>query len=315
MRYPRGDLPFLQGVCQSGTLPGQQLGHRARLVTEVPCVERHRRTLRCRSSVRGPRRRSARSVSAQRGRPRRPGIAPRRRTAATRAGRRGRRRGSRAGWTRTPRRSARCAGLGYDERGRVHPARHEHQPLRRAGDDPVVRRERRDRHDLGMHERGRPASPATEVASSVCASVCSRSAASPTPAGPAARRRPRPCRPARAAARTPAAATGPSTGTRASSSVLTRTAACGHLVAARPARTSSSEDAEPSSTALACAPRSSDSVVCSGRGASQPAVAQHRVDAVAGGGERRRHPFQLGQPAQRIAGSRRRAGTAAKAIG
>ena len=53
------------------------------------------------------------------------------------------------------------------------------------------------------------------------------------------------------------------TGTSESSSVLTRTAAPA-ISSPVPARTSSSDEPDPSSTALACAPRSSDSAVCSG---------------------------------------------------
>ena len=72
--------------------------------------------------------------------------------------------------------------------------------------------------------------------------------------------------------------------------------------------------------ALAWAPLSNDSAVCSGVVLRSSPITQHHVDAVAGRGERRGHPFEFGEPAEWIGGlfSRgvgRWVGHGAKAIG
>ena len=107
-------------------------------------------------------------------------------------------------------------------------------------------------HQRRHQQRRRP------VASIVRDSDCSRSAASGETGWPGE------APPVRACSRANAwSGERPSTGTSESSSVLTRTAACGDLVAGAVAHLLEVE-ADPSSTALAWAPRSSDSAVCAG---------------------------------------------------
>ena len=113
------------------------------------------------------------------------------------------------------------------------------------------------------------------------------------------RRRPRPWRPACAAGRAPAAVPGARVGTSPSSSVLRRTADRSTGPPA-PARSSSRVLSEPSSTALACAPRSSDSAVRSGVVRLSPrsrsrASMPSRVAAIADA-----DPLEGRQPGERV---------------
>ena len=194
-------------------------------------------------------------------------------------------------------------GLGHDQRLLVDPAGDQHQPLGGPGDDPVVRGER----------RGGARSACTTAATSSAGAEVGRASARPRPAAARPPRRRaagragrRATDPAAASAWIRASACGrrrPSAGASASSSVETRSAAWRDLVPVAVAQLGQRRG-RPSSTALAWAPRSSDSAVVSGDVRRRPAVAQHHVDAVAGGGERgRARPRGTGQPGQRIDGS------------
>ena len=216
---------------------------------------------------------------------------PRRRRAATRGRPPGRPRGRRPGWTRTPR-GWPGARLGHHQRLLVHAPGDQHEPLDGAGDDAVVGSERRRGRQLGVRHRGH------QHGRHVGGPPAARRrppAAWPRPprraAGPAGRRAPSPRRPACAAGPGPAAATGTASApARAARSrpaprpAATWSPGAGpHL---RPATT-------PNPPARRCVGAAEQRL--GGRlrrRTPQPPVAQHRVDAVAGRRERRRHALQ-----------------------
>ena len=213
-----------------------------------------------------------------------------------------RRRGRPAGSTRTP-----AAAPGAPPRAPSATSRR-----RRARPAPAARRPgRRGRcaRRTAPPWRGRraPPRPAAGPATvdgplSSRATPCSRSAdagvARPPELGV---RRPTPRRPACAAAPAPAAASGSASAPAraARSRPAPRRRRSGRP---RPSRTSASDDAEPSSTARGVGAPQQGLGGRLRRRTTQPAVAQHHVDAVAGRRERRRHALQRRQPGQRVVG-------------
>src|SRR3954462_15531018 len=140
----RSTLPT--GRLQSGTHPGQQLDY-VQLGTWAHVFERHRRSLRCRSTVWplewGPAsaaRLHRRELGARGDRLRgvqQPGLEPGRAAVAVAAQVR-----------LVLRPEGQVAGLRYDDRRRVDTAADHDEALRRPRHDAVVRGERRDRHEL-----------------------------------------------------------------------------------------------------------------------------------------------------------------------
>ena len=99
------------------------------------------------------------------------------------------------------------------------------------------------------------------------------------------------------------------TGTSDSSSVLTRTADAGDLVARAGAHLLQRGARSLEHRAGVRTPQQRLRRLL-GRGLAQAPVAQHHVDAVAGRGERRGHALEPGQPGERIAGRTRSTGGA-----
>ena len=182
------------------------------------------------------------------------------------------------------------AGLRHHQRLRVHPAADQHQPLGRPGDDPVGRwrtARRTPARRAAVRPSAAPAAPSRGPGATPAAARRRGVARATALVGrhrgrggqgvqPGQRLRRRP-----AEARAPAPAARPRPGAHACA-----------ISSPVPARTSSRLEPEPSRTALACAPRSSDSAVSSGEVRRRPAVAQHRVDPVARGGVRRGHALE-----------------------
>ena len=190
---------------------------------------------------------------------------------------------------------------GTVERRRVDAAGDHHEPLGGARDDPVVRGERRDRRAARRGRRRPPPGRAPR---------CGRGAAGP--GRPAARRRAASRgRPRSASGTTPFAASvcsranacsgeWPSTGHQAEHLGRDPQRAAAAASSGGPRAARRAWPAEPSSTALACAPSSSDSAVSSGAVRRRPAVAEQGVDAVAAGGHRRGDAFERGEVGQRV---------------
>ena len=227
---------------------------------------------------------------------------PRPRRAATRARRSGRPRGRHAGWTRTP-----AAAPGAPASGTVSDFSStrlgdQHQPLGGPRHEAVVGGERRRGDQVRVHDRGQQQGRRRGRAAEQPGHPLEPFGGARV-ARPPQLRRPAPCRRRRgcAAGPAPAAATDGGSARARAAPADTRTRVARDLVALPRPHLGQRGGRALEHRARVGAPQQRLGGRLRRRTA-QPAVAQHRVDAVAGGGERRRHPFQRLQPGKGVVG-------------